>query len=117
MDIVELAQLAIAAFTALVGFPALLSTALTLAEYFGLVSAETAGKVNFWANVAAFGGIFIAAALGQVDIVKGLDVLFGNLAQLIAYILVILGIPVGFVITNVGRSLLRQSAFFAQRLN
>jgi len=116
MDIVLLAQMAIAAFTALIGWPALLSSVLTALEYFKVISAELAGTLNFWLNVGAFGGIFILAALGKIDIVSGLDVLFGNIAQLLAYILVILGVPVAFLITHSVRGQLRKSAFFAKRL-
>lgn len=116
MDIVTLAQLAIAAFTALVGFPALLSVIFTLLEYFGIVSGSLVGVLNFWINVAAFVAIFILAALGKIDIVSALDAVFGNAAQLIGYILILLGIPTSFLMTNSLRGQLRSSAFFAKRL-
>jgi len=116
MDIVTLAQMAIAAFAALVGFPALLSTVLTFLEYFHVISATQAGVINFWANAAAFVVVFALAALGKIDIVSGLDALFGNIGHLLAYIAVILGIPTSFVLTNLWRGQLRQSAFFAARI-
>ena len=116
MTIDQIVQIALAAFMALVGFPNLLALVLTVAEYFGWLSEEGAGVVSFWTNLVVFGGILVAAALGKIDIVTWLDTTFGNVAQLLAYILVILGIPTGALITKAWRSGYRKAGFFAKRL-
>ena len=116
MNVVDIVQMALAAFTALVGWPVLLGLVITILEYFGVLSPDSAGQFNFWANVAIFGGILVLALLGKVDLVSTLDALFGNFAQLISIVLVILGIPAGHVLTNAWRKPLRKSAFFANRI-
>lgn len=116
MDVVVgFVRLAIEVFSALVGFPVLLSLLITAAEYFGL-DEEVAGVVSFWTNVAVFVGVLVASILGKIDLVSGLDVVFGNLSQIISAVLVLLGIPVGFLMTNSWRVKMRTTKFVANRL-
>jgi hypothetical protein len=110
LDVATLAQLAIAAFSALVGWPALLSVALIGLQAVGWLKAEAVEKFSLFANVLVFGGIFVLALLGKIDLVNVVDATFGNVAQLVAYILILLGIPLGFARTqNEHRSLLSTS--------
>lgn len=95
-DVLVFVQLAIAAFTALIGWPALLSTIVSVLIYFGKLSTAAADVFIFWANVLVFGAILILALLGKIDLVNQVDSTFGNLAQLVTYILIILGVPMGF---------------------
>ena len=115
-DILVYVQLAAAAFAALIGWPALLSTIVTAAEYFGWLLVATAEKFVFWANVLVFGGIFVAALLGKIDLVNVVASTFGNLAQLLVYVLIILGVPMGFNRTQVQRAQIRSAEFFQARL-
>lgn len=116
LDIAVLAQLAIAAFSALVGWPVLLSSLIAVLQYFNILSLDKTQAFNFWANAIVFGGIFIAALLGKISLVNVLDSTFGNIAQLLAYILILLGIPKGFTSTQKEHGRLREAAFFAKRL-
>lgn len=100
MDVVTLAQLAIAAFSALVGWPALLSVVIIGLQFLGLLKPEGVEKFNLFANVLVFGGIFVLALLGKIDLVNVVDSTFGNVAQLITYVLILLGVPLGFVRTQ-----------------
>ncbi len=95
-DILIFVQLAMAAFAALIGWPALLSTIVSALIYFGKISQATADVFMFWANVLVFGAIFILALLGKIDLVNQVDSTFGNLAQLVTYLLIVLGVPMGF---------------------
>lgn len=95
-DILLYVQLAIAAFTALIGWPALLSTIVTALLYFGKISAANADVFLFWANALAFSAILVLALLGKIDLINQVDATFGNLAQLVTYILIVLGVPIGF---------------------
>jgi hypothetical protein len=115
-DILVYVQLATAAFAALIGWPALLSTLVTAAEYFGWLSATVAEKFVFWANVLVFGGIFVAALLGKIDLINVVDSTFGNVAKLLVYVLIILGVPMGFNRAQVQRAQIRSAGFFQARL-
>jgi hypothetical protein len=95
-DITVFIQLALAAFTALVGWPALLSVLAIAAQYWGWITAAAAETFMFWANVLVFGGILVLALLGKIDLVNQIDATFGNLAKLLTYVLIILGVPLAF---------------------
>lgn len=95
-DVLLYVQLSIAAFAALIGWPALLSVIVIAAQYFGWMAAAAAETFMFWANVIVFGGIFILALLGRIDLVNQIDATFGNLAQLLTYVLILLGAPIAF---------------------
>lgn len=99
-DVGTLVQLAIAAFSALVGWPALLSVVIVALQFKGWLSPEAAEKFSLYANVLVFGGIFVLAVLGKIDLVNVLDATLGNAAQLVTYILILLGIPLGFARTQ-----------------
>ena len=96
MDVAILVQLALAAFTALVGWPALLAVIITALQFFGRLKVENTDTFNFWANVVVFVGIFVLALLGKIDFLAGIDETFGQVAQLITYLLILLGVPLGF---------------------
>lgn len=101
----------------LVGFPAALAGILALAIRFGLPAAYAA-TITFWANAAAFVGIFYLVLTGQVPLVSSIDATLGHVAQLIAYILLILGGPVvsymltGHFTRSIGKV---RAAFFETR--
>ncbi len=105
-------QLAAAAFAALIGWPALLATVVTALEYFGWLAMASADKFIFWANVLAFGGIFVAALLGKIDLVNVVDSTFGNFAQLLVYVLILLGVPIGFERAKASEEKIRAASFF-----
>lgn len=95
MDVVVIVQLAITAWLALKGWPLLLSTVLVAIQYFGKLSEEAASKVNFWGNIIFFGAITVLIALGKIDLVSTLDTTLGRFAQVLVYLLVLLGVPNG----------------------
>lgn len=113
-DVGSIAQVAIAAFIALEFWPALLAVILTALQYFG-VSAETAERINFWANLVLFGGIFFLVATGQIDLVGKLDSIFGNAAQLLTYLLVLIGVPLGFIKTQEKRATVLSTSLIGSR--
>jgi hypothetical protein len=116
LDVVTLAQLAIAAFSALVGWPALLSVVITGLQFLGWLQAEAVEKFNLIANVLVFGGIFILALLGKIDLVNILDGTFGNVAQLITYVLILLGVPLGFARTQKEHEALMSASIVRSRI-
>ena len=115
-DILVYVQLATAAFAALVGWPALLSSIVAALEYFGWLSISAADTFMFWSNVVVFGGIFVAALLGKIDLVNVVDATFGTVAQLLIYILIILGVPLGFERAKGSEEKIRSSRFFQARV-
>lgn len=115
-DVLLYVQLAIAAFTALIGWPALLSVLVLAAQWFGWLSLAASETFIFWANVAVFGGIFVLALLGKIDLVNQIDATFGNLARLLTYVLILLGVPVAFERTVATEERIHQTRFFANRV-
>jgi hypothetical protein len=95
-DILIYVQLAMAAFAALIGWPALLSTVIVAAQYFGWISAAVSDTVMFWANAVLFVVVLVLALLGKIDLVNQIDSTLGNIASLLTYVLIILGVPLGF---------------------
>jgi hypothetical protein len=116
MDIVTLAQLALAVFAALVGWPALLALIITALEYFGKVSPEGADKLNFWANAVVFVSIFVLALLGKIDLINVIDATLGRAAQLLAYLLILLGVPTAFAFTKNQHQGIRSASFLRSRI-
>jgi hypothetical protein len=115
-DVLLYVQLAIAAFTALVGWPALLSVIALGAQFYGWLSAASAETFIFWANVLVFGGIFILALLGKIDLVNHIDATLGNLAKLVTYVLILLGVPIGFERTKATEERFRATRAFQARV-
>ena len=95
-DVSVIVQLAYAAFVALVGWPALLSVIVTALQYYNILGPSSAEKFMFWANAVVFAGIFILALLGKLSLVNSIDVVFGSLAKIVADVLILLGVPLGF---------------------
>jgi hypothetical protein len=116
MNVETLIQLALAAFTALVGWPALLAVAVVALQFFGLLKVASTDTFIFWANVIVFGGIFILAVLGKIDLLSGIDETFGQVAQLITYLLILLGVPVGFTKAKAEHQDILASAYFTNRV-
>lgn len=116
LDVATLAQLALAAFTALVGWPALLSVVITGLRFKGWVTAETAEKINLYANILVFGGIFALAVLGKIDLINTIDASLGNAAQLVTYLLILLGVPLGFGRTQNEQAALANSKLIGARI-
>jgi len=116
MNVETLIQLALAAFTALVGWPALLAVVVVALQFFGWLSVASTDGFIFWANVVVFGGIFILALLGKIDLLSGIDETFGQVAQLITYLLILLGVPVGFNRAKAEHRDILASAYFTNRV-
>ena len=116
VDITIYVQMAIAAFTALVGWPALLSTLVLATQYFGWLTASMAETLMLWVNVVLFVGIFILAILGKIDLVNQIDSTFGAVAQLITYILILLGVPLAFERARATEEKIRTARFFQARI-
>ena len=76
-----------------VGWPALLAAAINIAKHFGLPDG-TAPKVNFIANLVAFVGVGVAVYFGKVDLLPGIDVALGNVANILLAVLALLTNPV-----------------------
>ena len=91
MDFLQLAQLVLAAFTALVGWPALLSAITQLVEWVKPSLSQYEGIFHFWANALVFAGIGYLAYTNQLPLVSTLDVDFSQLAKLVLDVLVALG--------------------------
>lgn len=96
-DILIYVQLAIAAFTALIGWPALLSVVISALLYFRVIAQSAVDTVMFWSNVLVFGAVLVLAIMGKIDLVNNIDSTFGNLAQLLTYLLIILGVPMSLI--------------------
>jgi hypothetical protein len=96
-DIQIYVELATAAFAALIGWPALLSSVTSALLYFRVIAQSAADTFMFWANVVVFGGVLVLAILGKIDLVNQIDSTFGNLGQLLTYLLIILGVPMGLI--------------------
>ncbi len=114
-NVAILVQAAIAAFMALVGWPALLSVIVLAGQFFGWLSASVSEPIILWANVAVFIGIFILAVLGKIDLVNQIDVSFGGVAQLVTYILILLGAPIAFDRTKSTEERFRATRMFQAR--
>lgn len=115
-DVLLYVQLAVAAFAALIGWPALLSTLVIAAQFFGWLSMAAAEKLTLWANVLVFGGIFVLAILGKIDLVNQIDATLGSVAQLLTYILILLGAPLAFERSTKTQDNLRATRFFQARV-
>ena len=115
-DVLLYVQLAVAAFTALIGWPALLSTLIVAAQFFGWLSMAAAETLTLWANVLIFGGIFVLAILGKIDLVNQIDATLGNVAQLLTYILILLGAPLSFERAKTSQENFRATRFFQARV-
>jgi len=115
-DVLLYLQLAIAAFTALIGWPALLSVIVVALQYFGRLSNTAAEQFLFWANVLGFGAVFVLALLGKIDLVNQIDATLGTLAKLLTYVLILLGAPMAFERAVVTQDRLRATRFFQARV-
>lgn len=83
----------------LVGFPACLAAVINVLKYFGAVKDDQAGKVNVVAHLVAYVAVAVAVFTGKVDILPGIDVQLGNVANLLIAVLAFLsstGIAKGF---------------------
>jgi hypothetical protein len=115
-DVLIYVQLAVAAFAALIGWPALLSVLVIAAQYFGWLSLAASETFIFWANVLVFGGIFVLALLGKIDLVNQIDSTFGTVAQLVTYVLILLGVPMAFERTQATQERFRATRFYQARV-
>jgi len=85
----DILNVILAAFGALVGFPALLTAVGNLLAYFKVPLNMDA--FYFWGNVLGFLGVAVAVFTGATDILSGLDVAFSGIAKLLVDLLIILG--------------------------
>jgi len=115
-DVLLYVQLAVAAFAALIGWPALLSTLVVAAQFFGWITSSASETFIFWANVLVFVGVFVLALLGKIDLVNQIDATFGNVAQLLTYVLILLGAPIAFERTKATEERFRATRFFQARV-
>jgi len=74
----------------LVGFPALVAVGINLAKYFGWLSDGSAPKANFVLHLLAYVGVAVAVFFGKVDILPGLDMQLGALANVLLSVLAFL---------------------------
>lgn len=116
MDFSALVELVLSTLGTLVGFPVLLAVILTGLEYFGHITENIADKINFWANAVLFVGIFGLAITGNIELVNEIDNTLGQLAQVLLQVLILLGVPAGFLITKGFHSKSRETTFVAPRL-
>jgi len=88
MDVINLI---VAAFSALVGFPAFLAALINLLKFLKIVPDGAADAVNFWANVIAFVAVGVLVFTGETDILSWIDGTLAGVAKILVDILVILG--------------------------
>jgi hypothetical protein len=86
MDINQIGELV----AALVGFPALVAALINVAKSFGWLADGSAGKVNLMAHLVAYVGVGVAVLFGKVDILPGLDLQLGNIANSLLILLAFL---------------------------
>jgi 2-methylisocitrate lyase-like PEP mutase family enzyme len=86
MDYLKLASELLAG---LVGFPTLLAAAINIAKHFGLPDGR-AGTVSFVVHLIAYIGVAVAVFLGKVDILQGIDLQLGNVANVLLTLLAFL---------------------------
>lgn len=86
----DIVSIVTAAFSLLLGWPALLAAAINLAKRYGLPEGS-ASKVNFWANVVAWVGVAYFVFTGQTDALSKLDGTLSGLAKILVDILILTG--------------------------
>ena len=82
----------------LVGFPAFLAALINVLKVFGLPD-DKAGVANLVGHLIAYVGVGVLVFLGKIDILSGLDVSLGNVANVLLSLLALLsslGIAKGF---------------------
>lgn len=87
MDIINLI---LTAFTALVGFPAFLAALINLLKFMKVLSDGAAGYVNFWGNVLAFVLVGVAVFTGQTDLLNWIDASLVGFAKILVDVLALL---------------------------
>jgi len=95
MDVI---QVIVLAFSALVGFPAFLTALLNLLMF--LKVPLNPDGFYFWANVIAFGGVAVAVFTGRTDILSSLDAALAGLAKILVDILILAGGAAGALFVN-----------------
>lgn len=88
MDVINLI---VSAFSALVGFPAFLAALINLLKFLNVLADGAADGFNFWANVLAFVAVGVAVFTGQTDVLNWIDQNLVGLARILVDILVLLG--------------------------
>ncbi len=73
----------------LVGFPALLAVIINIAKIFGLPDGQ-APVVNFWAHLVVYVAAAVAVFFGKIDLIPGVDLALGNLANILLTVLAFL---------------------------
>lgn len=79
----------------LAGFPALLAALINVAKFFGWLADGQAGKVNEIAHLVVYVGVGVLVLLGKVDLLPGIDVQLGAVAQILLAVLAFLS-SIGF---------------------
>ena len=85
----DILQLILAAFSALVGFPALLTAVVNVLAFIKVPINPDA--FYFWGNVAGFVVVGYFVFTGQLDILAALDSAFVGLARILVDVLILLG--------------------------
>lgn len=85
----EYLELVLTLVAGLVGVPAFIAAAINVAKYFGLADG-LAGTVSMFAHLVVYVGVGVLVYLGKVDILAGLDVQLGNLANILLTVLAFL---------------------------
>lgn len=88
MDVINLI---LTVFTALVGWPAFLAALINLLKFFKVLPDGAADGFNFWANVLAFVGVGAAVFLGRTDVLNWIDGSLVGLAKILVDVLILVG--------------------------
>lgn len=88
MDVINLV---LSAFSALVGFPAFLAALINLLKFLGVLTDGNANTVNFFGNLIAFVAVGVAVFLGKTDVLSWIDGTLVGAAKILVDILVLLG--------------------------
>ena len=71
-------------FATLLGFPALLTTVVSVGKQFGWIKDGWADKFVFGANLLVFLGVGIASLTGNIELVGDIDVRLAAIAKVLA---------------------------------
>lgn len=74
----------------LVGFPALLAAVINVLKYFGWLENGSAPAASMIGHLIAYVAVGVAALLGKIDLVPGIDVQLGLFANILIAVLAFL---------------------------
>jgi hypothetical protein len=86
----EYLELVLQLVAGLVGFPAFLAAAINVLKYFKVLQDGQAPTANVIGHLITYGGVGILVLLGKVDILPGLDLKLGLVANILLTVLAFL---------------------------